>query len=382
MLIITLSGYTQSLLKTINLLPDTGVIGSYTTTFGEDNDYQINSPAYSDNGNGTVTDNVTSLMWQKLDGGEMTIENALIYVNTLTLGGYSDWRLPSPIESFSILNHQNNMPAINTTYFTSTTAEYWWTNTFQVGDSTKVWCTNSGGGIGNHPKIETISAGGTKHFHARAVRDAIPNTIISNRFTDNGDETVTDNLTQLIWQKTPFNLAKTWEEALNYSEGITLSGMSDWRLPNIKELQSLNDETVSNPSISQTTFPNIGTKNYWSSTTLPNQTTKAWYWNTQFGITTYDTKTNNNYVLCVKSSSAINYIEENAKNMNEILPNPFHSSLKLMNSKGNEHYTLTNVNGERLSEGVNLEIQDFSNLPKGTYFLQIDKHKPTTLIKE
>jgi len=290
-------------------LPDTGETTSYTTTFGEDNDYSINIPSFTNNGNGTITDNITGLMWQQTDGGEMTIENAVTYCNNLTLGGYSDWRLPTPIEAYSILNHQNVNPAINTTYFTLTAAEYWWTSTFQVGDATKVWCTNAGGGIGNHPKSETISAGGTKKFHVRAVRTVITPKIIT-RFTDNGNGTITDNLTQLIWQKVPNTTALTWEQALNYAENLSLAGATDWRLPNIKELQSLNDETLINPSINTNYFTGIGVKNYWSSTTLPNQTTKAWYWNTQFGITTYDTKTNTDYVICVKGIPTLNTNQE------------------------------------------------------------------------
>jgi hypothetical protein len=240
-ILITTFSFAQSVTKTMNLLPDTGQNLSYTNTFGEDNDYNINVPSYTNNGNGTITDNITGLMWQQVDGGEMTIENAFIYADNLVLGGYSDWRLPTPRESFSILNHQNINPALNTTYFTNTNADYWWTNTYQAGDNTKVWCTNAGGGIGNKPKSETISAGGTKKFHARVVRDITTPTVISNHFTDNGDGTITDNLTQLIWQKAPNISAVTWENAIAHAENLSLASATDWRLPNLKELQSLND---------------------------------------------------------------------------------------------------------------------------------------------
>ena len=86
--------FSQSISKTMLRLPDTGETTSYTSTFGEDNDYTINAPFFIDNGDGTVTDTITGLMWQKSDGGEMTIENARTYCSTLTLAGYSDWRLP------------------------------------------------------------------------------------------------------------------------------------------------------------------------------------------------------------------------------------------------------------------------------------------------
>jgi hypothetical protein len=315
----------QSVSKTIQLLPDTGQTTSSTTTFGEDHDYLINTPSFTNNNNGIITDNVTGLMWQQVDGGQMTHENAIVYCDNLVLGGYSDWRLPTPIEAFSILNHQNANPAINTTYFSSLTtpgAEYWWTSVFENNSTTKVWCTNAGGGIGNHPKSETIDAGGTKRFNARAVRNVTTPTTITNHFTDNGNGTITDNLTQLVWQKTPNPNVVTWEQALTYAEGLTIGTTSDWRLPNIKELQSINNELTTNPSVFLPYFSNVGIHNYWSSTSLPNQTTKSWYWNTQFGITTYDVKTNSNYVLCVSGNPTLSLQTIESHTSIKIAPNP------------------------------------------------------------
>ena len=311
----------QSVSKTIQLLPDTGETQSYTTTFGEDHDYLINVPSFTNNNNGTITDNITGLMWQQVDGGEMTFENAVTYCNSLTLGGYSGWRLPTPIEAYSILIHQNSNPAINTNFFTLTTAEYWWTSVFENNSTTKVWCTNAGGGIGNHPKIETISAGGTKKFHARAVRTVTTPTTITNHFTDNGDA-ITDNLTQLVWQKIPNTVALTWEQALVYAEGLTIGTSSDWRLPNIKELQSLNNELATNPSVFSPYFSNVGIHNYWSSTTLPNQTLSAWYWSTAFGITTYSAKTGTNYVICVRGTPSLSLNNIESHTSIKITPNP------------------------------------------------------------
>jgi hypothetical protein len=315
----------QSVYKSIQLLPDTGQTTSSTTTFGEDHDYLINTPSFTNNNNGIITDNVTGLMWQQVDGGQMTHENAIVYCDNLVLGGYSDWRLPTPIEAFSILNHQNANPAINTTYFSSLTtpgAEYWWTSVFENNSTTKVWCTNSGGGIGNHPKTETIDAGGTKRFNARAVRTVTTPIVLPNHFTDNGNGTITDNLTQLVWQNIPNPNVVTWEQALTYAEGLTIGTTSDWRLPNIKELQSINNELATNPSVFLPYFSNVGIHNYWSSTSLPNQTTKSWYWNTQFGITTYDVKTNSNYVLCVSGNPSLSLQTIESHTSIKIAPNP------------------------------------------------------------
>ncbi len=366
----SIGNYGQSTLKTMSLLPDTGQTNNYTATFGEDSDYSINTPSYLLDNDGTVTDLITGLMWQRLDGGEMTFEAAQTYCENLTLGTYDDWRLPSPIEAFSILNHQHNNPAIDTNFFTTSNAEYWWTNGAQVGDANKVWCTNAGGGIGNHPKSETISAGGTKRFHVRAVRQLHPSIELTERFTDHNNGTVTDELTQLTWQKVPNATAMTWEQALDYAEQLTLAGNTQWRLPNIKELQSLHDPTLSNPAVSSI-FNSIGVRNYWSSTSLFNQNLKAWYWNTQFGITTYDLKTNSNYVLCVSGEPSLSNYSVNHSSF-QIYPIPADAFLVIDFEKTSEQssFSLYNALGQKVSDFAS-NICDTSTLPNGIYFLTV-----------
>lgn len=59
---------------TIKKLPDTGQTRKYSSSMGEDADYSLNPPSLTVNPNSTVTDNVTGLMWQQADGGEMTFE--------------------------------------------------------------------------------------------------------------------------------------------------------------------------------------------------------------------------------------------------------------------------------------------------------------------
>ncbi len=367
-------GYSQSVTKTMLRLPDTGQNISYTSTFGEDNDFNINIPYFLINGDGTVTDTISGLMWQQTDGGEMTIENAVIYCSTLTLAGYSDWRLPNTHESFSILNHQNVNPSLDNTVFPTSLAEYWWTSDRQPNDSSKVWVTNGGGGVGNHPKTETISAGGPKHFHTRAVRDIYPTTIIANHFSDNLNGTITDNITNLIWQKKSMNDSLTWEDALVKADTMILGGYSDWRLPNIKELQSINVEQIMNPSIITTYFTNIGINKVWSSTTLPNQITKAWYLDTKYGVTTYQTKTSKQKVLFVRSNQNIitnlkgNFVLNES---NYAIPNPFTSTIKLPKNLENTSTILFNNLGEIIFSGQQIQMQDFFNLPKGIYSLKI-----------
>jgi hypothetical protein len=285
---------------TVGLLPDTGQTTSYTSTPGEDADFIINPPSFTDNGNGTITDNVTGLMWQKTDEGEMTFEDAVITCANITLAGFSDWRLPSSHELFSINIYENFNPALNTTYFAKTAAEYWWTRDERADDASNIWVVNAGGGIGAHPKKETISAGGIRKIHLRVVRNLTSPFNNADHYIDNGDGIIKDSCTRLEWQKIQAAGIMTWEEALAYASGLTIAGKSGWRLPNVKELQSLNDEKLKNPSFNRNYFPSVSSGNYWSSTTLKNTPAKAWDINVYYGIVSYNDKTLKEYVLCVR----------------------------------------------------------------------------------
>lgn len=371
----------QSVQKTMLRLPDTGETTSYTTTFGEDADYNYCAPFFQLNGDGTVSDTITGLMWQQTDGGEMTIENAFHYADTSTLAGYSDWRLPNAHESISILNHQFANPAIDPAVFTVTAAEYWWTSVYQANDSAKVWVTNSGGGVGNHPKSETISAGGSKRFHVRMVRDVNAPLSVQSHFADNGNGTVTDNLTNLVWQKVPLPDSLTWEDALLYVDTLSLAGYIDWRLPNIKELESISDESLISPSIDPTYFSVSGTKYFWSSTTLPNQTTKAWYLDTHFGITTYDVKTSRHQVFAVRGDESFvnGLVEGNASKETYVSPNPFSAHLNLEREAIGLDCVLRDAKGKVIYHGKELSEQNFEDLGQGTYLLTIYFNLPVTI---
>jgi len=292
-------------------LPDAAQTISYTTTAGEDADYVINPVSWTNNGDGTITDNITGLMWQKTDAGEMTWENAGTYCNNLVLAGYSDWRLPTGRELFSINHFDHLNPAMDTTFFTKTAAQYWWSSEQQVNDPTKIWVVNSGGGIGPHPKTETISAGGTKRFHVRAVRDPYTTTFSVTHLTDNGDGTINDNQTGLMWQKVSPSTKMSWEDALVYANNFSIAGYSDWRLPDVKELQSINDITLSNPSVSPVLFTGINTGNFWSSTSLYLTPAKAWDMNTSLGIVTQRDKTSTDNVLLVRGGFDNTYLNIN-----------------------------------------------------------------------
>ena len=87
---------------------------------------------------------------------------------------------------------------------------------------------------------------------------------------DNGDGTVTDTKTGLMWQKADVG-TKPWQEALAYCEALVLAKHSDWRLPDLKELQSIVDSIRDNP----TAFSDATVCNYWSSTTKDDATDYA-----------------------------------------------------------------------------------------------------------
>ncbi|MBF0337469.1 MAG: DUF1566 domain-containing protein [Nitrospirae bacterium] len=108
------------------------------------------------------------------------------------------------------------------------------------------------------------------------------------RFTDNSDGTVTDNLTGLMWTKdASLPGPRYWQGALDYvasmNSGAGTYGYTDWRLPNIYELESLVNAGQANPAtwlISQG-FTNMQSDFYWSATTVDcpwtvTDTSEAW----------------------------------------------------------------------------------------------------------
>ena len=132
------------------------------------------------------------------------------------------------------------------------------------------------------------------------------------RFLDHGNGTITDNLTGLMWERWASRTTKTWTEAIDYCNTLSLSGYTDWKLPNINELESLvnsGESSVASWLDAQGFDINQGWNNYWSSTTAAYNTSIAWGVDMQYGCVNENFKTfSGRYALAVRierSSSTI-----------------------------------------------------------------------------
>jgi len=247
---------------------------------GQDAAYRGNDPSYRDNGDGTVTDKVTGLMWQQVPPEAFySWSEAQTYADNLDLGGYDDWRLPTMKELLSLADFTGSSrpeidrPYISTTYFTihdptavstfipssasrpkrNIDGQFWSSDAY-VGrtmnnDSSTFGFNFIDGRIKGYPN--GIESGPTGTSFVRCVRGNPEYGI--NEFTDNGDGTITDLATGLMWlmgdsgafpeSGSQGDGTLDWIEALEWSEGLEYAGYDDWRLPNAKELHTLVDYT-------------------------------------------------------------------------------------------------------------------------------------------
>jgi hypothetical protein len=241
--------------------------------YGQDAQYSGVQPSYTTSSDGlTVKDNVTGLTWQQ------SYDNGIYYwaetqtlvdnLNKQNYGGYNDWRLPTIKELYSLWNGSTGWPYIDTNYFSSnysneedlSHAIFWSSNKYtgvlgNISGNTPgaelAFGVNFGTG---HIKAYTISAG-PKHS-VRFVRGNLAYGV--NLFQDNGDGTISDLATGLMWQQTDNGSGIDWKHALAYVQTQNKANYlehNDWRLPNVKELQSLVDYTR---SMGATNAANVG----------------------------------------------------------------------------------------------------------------------------
>lgn len=245
-----------------------------------------------------VLDNNTGLVWEIKSPKKGDINytadrytwqkagNAYIKaLNKKKYGGFSDWRLPNKDELRSIIDYSRTGPALDPRYFPGYQSDFYWTSVPYNMQKPFVWGIFLGLGSGicytpvSERSVVAVRGGYDRRFGQ-------PD---SSRFSDNGDGTITDSLTGLMWQKGE-NDRMDWYSALKVCRDMRLGGHADWRLPNLKELNSiLNLGYDNNWWYYKEFFPAEGLKppllHYFSST--PYEGIYVWVTNFCFGYDGY-----------------------------------------------------------------------------------------------
>lgn len=260
---------------------------------------------------GYVLDSVTGLWWQhpidasndlnKSCAAGCTAGEAITYCENLTLAGQSDWRLPTRMELVSIIDYTQHVPAIDPTAFAGTPVtgvgafpgnDGYWTSSpvadngifsveFAEGDSASA----NPDGMNVVRCVRGSAKPGTPHYTIKAG-------------------TVLDNWTGLTWQQAASSQTDTWANAMTAcaSNVAGLPG-SGWRLPSMKELQTLVDDSRANPAIDPAAFP--GTPfdvSYWTSSPVAfgQAGTRAWVVQFDEGKGPYDSVGHPYHFRCVR----------------------------------------------------------------------------------
>ena len=232
------------------------------------------------------------------------------------LCGRSNWRLPTVHEIEGLADYDAvvavvaddgstsySTPTIDTDYFPYALAsqyQWYWTSHLNVdpdvntagGSSTSNYFAWTYGSAESRTRSGTGSTVGTtdRYNFVRLVSSSAAvashfSDYSNDRYTDNGDGTISDHQTGLMWSKCSYGQTYdandansdgiicegspafgTWQQAFAWAADSTDHGHSDWRLPNIKELGSIVDFGSAKPAINQSIFPNTVSGPYWSST--------------------------------------------------------------------------------------------------------------------
>jgi hypothetical protein len=264
------------------------------------------SATFIDNGDGTVTDDVTGLMWiQNDDSTPQGKDAACAYCASLAeqeFAGYNDWRAPTIEELQTIIDYRYNSPAIDGSVFDADTiGDYYWSSTTLPSISSFAWFTTTSSGVVDNYFSDYFDA------NIRCVRgDAFETTFVAN----GDDETVTDS-NGLVWTKHTSGTSMSWEEANAYCNNLEAGGMSDWFLPAVEELRTVVAFDEAGPAVDTSLFEVEGGTEayYWTATDQAGLTGNAWRINFSNGYTAPADKTSAGWVRCAREAAPENYCE-------------------------------------------------------------------------
>ncbi len=245
--------------------------------FGQDAQFSGKEFSFTDNGDSTVSDNNTGLLWQQTPAETAySWADAQNYCASLSLADSDDWRTPSLKELFSISDFTTGWPFIDTEYFVLANTpefkaqQYWSSNYYEVGTThggapSAIGVNHATGHIKAYPDGRD-----DQPMAAKYVRCVQGDTYGVNTFIDNDNGTITDAATGLMWAQEDSYVGLNWQEALAFAEQKNAEnylGYHNWRVPNVKELQSIVDYSGVYPAIDENYF-NITDEDayFWSST--------------------------------------------------------------------------------------------------------------------
>lgn len=174
-----------------------------------------------------VIDLITGLEWQQKFSSAGSN-----YCKDLDYGGYHDWRLPTSYELQTLISLDSS-PTINLKYFPDTPPEYFMAS------------------LGHYVSFENAKTSLyiAENNFTRCVRGDVFEEEYGSAYygvTYEGGRLYTDTTSNLIWHTVNLDYNKygdIWPERLQYCEDLVFAGFSDWRLPNIRELNLITTTT-------------------------------------------------------------------------------------------------------------------------------------------